>query len=60
MGEIEEILKDLEQEDVDIDELSSKVKRALDLISFCKERIEHTELEIKKVIKDFENKSDKP
>ena len=53
-AELAEILEDLQSERIDVDEISHKVKRAIELIRFCKEKIEKTEMEVKKVIKDFE------
>ncbi|MBN2483611.1 MAG: exodeoxyribonuclease VII small subunit [Candidatus Omnitrophica bacterium] len=53
-AELAEILEDLQSERVDVDEISDRVRRAIELIRFCKEKIEKTEMEVKKVIKDFE------
>jgi exodeoxyribonuclease VII small subunit len=39
LDEIEEILASLEEADVDVDVLASRVQRAALLISFCRERI---------------------
>jgi exodeoxyribonuclease VII small subunit len=39
LDEIEEILASLEEADVDVDVLASRVQRAAMLISFCRERI---------------------
>ena len=36
MEELEEILKRIEQEEVDIDDLAQEVKRASELIQLCK------------------------
>jgi len=38
------------REDVDVDALSAKVKRAFELITFCRERITATELEIDQIV----------
>ena len=54
ISELNEILEGLQQESVDVDELSSKVKRATELISLCKQKIQKTELEVKKILKKFE------
>ncbi len=53
--ELATILEDLQSERIDVDEISGRVKRAVELIRFCKEKIEHTEMEVKKVIEDFES-----
>jgi len=52
--ELRQILSDLESEKVDVDEVSLKVKRAVELIAVCREKIETTEMEVKKVVKEFE------
>ncbi len=44
----------LEQGEVDIDELSTKVKRAAELIQFCQQRLKETELEVKRVVDSFQ------
>lgn len=54
-AELAEILEDLQSERIDVDEIAARVKRAVELIRFCKEKIQHTEMEVKKVIKDFED-----
>ena len=55
--ELNKILKDLQSEEIDVDELTDKVKRALELIKICKEKIEKTELEVKKIIEEFQRSS---
>ncbi len=51
--ELNAILDDLQSERVDVDEVADKVKRAIELIRLCREKITATELEVKKVIKEF-------
>ena len=55
---LDEIIGSIENEDIDVDELSMKVKEAVDLIRVCKARIDKAEVEVKKVVEDFskENK----
>ncbi len=50
---IEENISNIESEEIDVDELSQKVKETAQLISLCKEKIEKAELEVKKVVEDF-------
>ncbi|MCD6228959.1 MAG: exodeoxyribonuclease VII small subunit [Candidatus Omnitrophota bacterium] len=52
--ELNEILEELQSERVDVDEVSLKVKRAIELIRLCTDKIQKTEMEVKKVIKDLE------
>jgi len=54
MQELNQILEGLQAQELDVDELSVKVKRAVELIKLCRERIEKTELEVKKIVKEFE------
>ena len=51
--ELQNILDGLESEQVDVDEVTLKVKRAVELISFCREKIEKTELEVRKIVKRY-------
>jgi len=52
--ELNKILDDLQSERIDVDEVAVKVKKAMELIRICKDKISSTELEVKKVIKEFE------
>ncbi|MFA5271420.1 MAG: exodeoxyribonuclease VII small subunit [Candidatus Omnitrophota bacterium] len=58
VNELNSILEDLESERVDVDELSVKVKRAVELIKLCREKIETTEFEVRKIVKEFDKNSD--
>ena len=51
---LEEIIGRIENEDIDVDELSAKVKEAVSLIKTCKSKIEKAELEVKKVVDGFD------
>jgi len=57
--ELNEILSDLESERIDVDEVSLKVKKAIELIRICREKIEKTELEVSKIVKEFEKDAEK-
>lgn len=50
MQELECIVAQLEDNSLDIDQLSSKVSRAQQLISFCRERLTQTDEELKKLL----------
>ena len=52
--ELDRILSELESERVDVDDVAIKVKKAIELIKLCRERIEKTELEVIKIVKEFE------
>lgn len=54
--EIEEILRQLENNELDVDELSEKVKRVSQLVTLCKEKLHKTEQEIDNILKEMDNK----
>jgi exodeoxyribonuclease VII small subunit len=54
LEEIEAIVEEIENETVDVDVLTEKVKRAAYLIRHCREKLRKTDDEIRKVLKDFE------
>jgi exodeoxyribonuclease VII small subunit len=58
MEELNIILADLESENIDVDELAVKIKRAAELIKLCREKIGKTELEVKKIVKEFEQEEE--
>jgi len=54
ISELEEIVKEIENEDVEVDNLLEKVKKASFLIKYCKEKLRNTEEEVKKVLSSLE------
>lgn len=52
---LEEIITKIEGEEIDVDELSAKVKEAVALIKTCKDKIQKAELEVKKVVDGFDD-----
>ena len=54
VSEIDEILNLIENEQLDIDELSEKVKQVSLLIKLCKKKLNKTENEIQKILDDIE------
>jgi len=54
LTELEEIISAIESEEINIDTLAEKVKRATYLIKFCKGRLRNTEEEVKKVLSEIE------
>jgi len=51
--EIEEILKNIESGELDIDKLSVEVKRASELIKQCQKKLRSTEEEINGIFRDL-------
>jgi len=53
MQEVEQILSALEKDNPDIDEMSERVKRAVDLLQACKDKLYSTDEEIKRVFEQL-------
>ena len=53
--EIESILTKIESEQLDVDELTAKVKRVSELLSVCKDKLHSTETEVEKILKDIDS-----
>lgn len=51
--ELENIVSDIENDDVSVDELGIKVKRASELIAICKNKLHTTEEEVSKILKEI-------
>ncbi|MEE4117263.1 MAG: exodeoxyribonuclease VII small subunit [Marinilabiliaceae bacterium] len=54
ISELEIILKQIESGEMDLDDLTSKVKRASALIEICNKKLRSTEEELDKIVKDLE------
>ncbi len=52
--EIEEILSKIEDNELDVDELSEKVKRVSSLLKVCKDKLHKTESEVENILKEIE------
>lgn len=53
--EIETILKEIEDQDIDIDQLGSKLKRVNELVKICKKKLYTAEKEVEKIIGEMES-----
>ncbi|HHT99764.1 exodeoxyribonuclease VII small subunit [Xiashengella succiniciproducens] len=53
--EIEQILELMEREELDVDEMSEKVKRVSELIRICRQKLLQTQEEVEKVLKEIED-----
>lgn len=56
--QIEEILAKIENEELDVDELSADVKKAADLLKICKSKLHDTEEEIQKILDEIDTDSE--
>ena len=54
MTQIEDILEKIEAGELDVDELTYKVKMVAKLLDICKKKLKTTETEIQKVIEGLE------
>ncbi len=52
--ELESIVQDIESGEIDVDVLAAKVKRASELIKYCKDRLRNTQKEVEKILVDIE------
>ena len=50
---LDEIISKIESDDIDVDELSLRVKEAVNLVKLCKAKIDKAEMEVKQVVDDF-------
>jgi exodeoxyribonuclease VII small subunit len=51
---IDEILQQIETGELDVDELTEKVRQASELLKLCKSKLFNTEKEVAKVLKEME------
>ncbi len=58
ISELEIILAEIESEELDLDMLSKKVKRASELIKECKSRLRKTGEEIDSILEDWDDAED--
>jgi exodeoxyribonuclease VII small subunit len=56
LSELEKIVKEIESEEIDVDALAEKIKRASFLITFCKDKLRTSEDEVKKVLSGMKDK----
>jgi exodeoxyribonuclease VII small subunit len=54
LDEVEDILSKIENEELDIDELSEKVKRVSFLLKYCKDKLHKTNEEVEKILGEME------
>lgn len=54
LSELKEIIETIEAAEPDVDDMSRMVKRATELILFCKEKLTKTEAELSEAMKKLE------
>ena len=55
MAELEDILEELEGDDLDVDVLADRVRRASELIKTCRERIARSQTDVDRIVTDLED-----
>jgi exodeoxyribonuclease VII small subunit len=54
MDELEKIVLEIENGDIEVDELASKIKRASELLQICSAKLKASEEEVEKILKDLQ------
>ena len=52
MAELQSIVRKMENDELDIDQMAEQLKRAQELIKLCKDKLTKTDAEIKKTLTD--------
>lgn len=60
MGELEAILGEIEADDVDVDLLAARVKRAAELVRICRQRINDTQVQVEQIVAGLDAPPDEP
>lgn len=60
MAELESILDDLEDDDLDVDVLASRVERASALITLCRDRIGAARVQVERVVASLDDAAPTP
>ncbi|MET0420585.1 MAG: exodeoxyribonuclease VII small subunit [Acidimicrobiia bacterium] len=55
MTELEEILDELERDDLDVDVLADRVRRASELITLCRGRITRAQTDVDRIVVELES-----
>ena len=58
VNELDEILNELEDEALNVDILADRVKRASELITFCRSRITSAKTQVEQIVADLEQLGD--
>jgi exodeoxyribonuclease VII small subunit len=58
LTELEKIINEIESENIDLDLLAEKVKRAAVLLKFCRSKLRSTEEDVKKALSDIDDKTE--
>jgi len=54
LSELQIIIAEIEGEEISVDELSKKVKKAAELLKFCQQKLRQTENDVNEILGQFE------
>jgi exodeoxyribonuclease VII small subunit len=57
-SELQQIVREMEEGEIGVDDLSEKVKRAAELIRICKDKLQHTEEDVQKILKELDGSNE--
>jgi len=60
LAELEQILEELDGDEVDVDVLGARVRRAAELLRLCRERIGAARFEVEQVVAELEGDAGAP
>ena len=60
VAELETIVKKMEGDQLDIDSLTTQLKRAKTLITMCKDKLKKTDAEIQKILEEGGERNEEP
>ena len=50
IGQLEKIVRQMENNELDVDQLSEQLKRAQQLIQFCRDKLTKTDAEVRQIL----------
>lgn len=56
--ELQQLISDMELGEIGVDDLAQKVKRASELIQYCRNKLKSTELDVASILKQLEEGND--
>jgi exodeoxyribonuclease VII small subunit len=60
VSELEEILRRIESEEIDIDELATELKKAAQLLELCRDKIRKAEVEVTQIVQSLDSEAEAP
>jgi exodeoxyribonuclease VII small subunit len=55
LNELQTIIAEIENEEIGIDQLSVRVKRAAELLKYCQQKLRKTEDDVTKILNQFDD-----